>query len=172
MIRIAQSLILACVVLVSGCPTSEPPPVVCPTGAGDPVPACGIAGAELVVEATVSAWANKSEVVDLTGFPETVVTPVALQVKRSLKGGASGRLDVLLIGCVSGDGASIQGPLQTAAGKSEGYFFIMAADGYPVVVNQGFFRRDGTLLKNPGVAVDGITEAEFTQQTRCGDAGL
>ncbi len=158
--------------LHAGCSTSSPPPVVCPQGVGDAVPMCSFAGAEVVVEATVEAWSNTSRVVDLAGFPDTVVTPVSLDITRVLKGPLSGTLSALLVGCVSGDGTSIQGPLQTAAGKSSGYFFIIEADGYAVVVNQGFFRRDGNLLKNPGVAVEGITESEFTSQLQCGDAGL
>ena len=159
-------------ILLAGCKTSDPPEVVCPKTAGDPIGMCEIAAAPLVVEATIDQWSNQSRVLDLTGFPDTVLTPVALQVKRSLKGSASGRLDVLFVGCVSGDGASIQGPLQTSAGKSEGYFFITAADGYAVVWPQGFFRRDGVLLKNAGAASDGITEAEFFTQMHCTDAGL
>ena len=164
--------LVAVLVLAAGCKTSDPPEVVCPQGAGDPVPMCGIAGAELVVEATVEAWAGESKVLDLTGFPDTVVTPVALQVSRSLKGSASGRLDVLFVGCIGDEGSSVQGPLQTAAGKSEGYFFVMAADGYAVVVPQGFFRREGGLLKNAGEASEGITEAELFERARCDDAGL
>lgn len=158
--------------LLAGCSTSSPPEVVCPKGVGDAVSMCSLAGAEVVVEAAVEAWANQSRVVDLEGFPDTVVTPVSLDIKRVLKGPLSGKLSALFVGCISGDGTSIQGPLQTAAGKSEGYFFIVEADGYAVVVNQGFFRRDGSLLKNPGVAAEGITETEFSSRLHCGDAGL
>jgi hypothetical protein len=139
---------------------------------GDPVSMCSLAGADVVVEATIEAWSNTSRVVDLAGFPDTVATPVQLDIKRVLKGPLKGKVSVLFVGCVSGDGTSIQGPLQTAAGKSEGYFFIVEADDYAVVLNQGFFRRDGSLLKNAGVASEGITESEFTTQLHCGDAGL
>ena len=158
--------------LLAGCPSGTLPEVVCPKGVGDSIAMCSMAGADVVVEATVEAWSNTSRVVDLTGFPDTVATPVSLNITRVLKGPLKGKVAALLIGCVSGDGTSVQGPLQTAAGKSEGYFFIVEADDYAVIVNQGFFRRDGSLLKNPGVASEGMTETEFMNQLHCGDAGL
>jgi len=167
-VKIPLPLLLAS--LLVGCSTCAPPDVVCPTGVGNAVSMCSIAASDLVVEATVEAWASQSRVLDLEGYPDTVFTPVALRISRALKGSASGRLDVLMVGCVSGDGSSIQGPLQTVAGKSEGYFFIVPADGYNIVVNQGFFRREDGLLKNAGVASEGITESEFATQTACGDS--
>ncbi|MBI5548555.1 MAG: hypothetical protein HY901_32125 [Deltaproteobacteria bacterium] len=156
----------------AGCSTSEPLPVVCPESAGDPVGACEIAGAPLVIDATVEAWASSSRVLDLEGYPDTVFTPVALHVDRVLKGAAVGRQDVLLVGCVGADGASIQGALETSSGKSSGLFFISSAGGYNVVVPQGFFRKEAGLLKNPGFAAEGLVESELVQKMLCADAGL
>ncbi|MGC4123083.1 MAG: hypothetical protein QM765_52650 [Myxococcales bacterium] len=171
MTRRPAPILLVLFLQLAGCSTS-PPEVVCPKGVGNAVDMCSFAGATAVVEATVEAWANTSRVVDLAGFPDTVVTPISLNITKTLKGPLSGKLSALLVGCVSGDGSSIQGPLQTAEGKSSGYFFIVEADDYAVVVNQGFFRRDGNLLKNPGVASEGLTETDFRNRLHCGDAGL
>ena len=126
---------------------------------------CALNRSPLIVEATVEAWASSSSrVLDLTGYTDVVFTPVALDVTRSRRGGASGRLDVLFVGCIGTDGSSIQGALQTDGGKSSGLFFVVPADGYDVVVPQGFFRRDGDLLKNAGVAADGLSQDEFDKQ--------
>lgn len=172
-----RTLLLALATLAfSGCKTSDPPPVECPTSAGDPVALCSIAKADLVVEAAVQAWTSEgSRVLDLEGFPDTVMTPAALDVKRVLRGTAfPGRLDVMIVGCIAKDGTSVQGPLQVGESKSEGYFYVVRADGYNVLVPQGFFRREAGLLKNAGEAAEGIPEADFFGKMSCGaaDAGL
>lgn len=155
--RLALLALLASV----GCHTSEPPEVYCPAPLDEPVSWCSLNQAPLIVEATVEPWAKEARVLDLEGFPDTVFTPAPLRVKRSLRGGASGRLDVLVSGCIGEDGSSIEGPL-----TSSGIFLIVPADGYAVLKPHGFFRWDGELLKNPGVAKDGITEAELLEQLR------
>jgi len=156
---------LACLLALSACQTNPPPVVVCPTTPGDPVDFCTLDQAPMLVEATVAQWTTSgSRVLDLTGFHDTVFTPVALQILSSPRGSASGRLDVLMRGCIDQDGNTIDGPLQTAAGLSSGWFFIVGSDGYDVVAPQGFFRRDGTLLRNSGVDAQGINEADFQTQ--------
>jgi hypothetical protein len=159
-----RSPVLASLLLLAACKTAAPPDVVCPTSAGDPVAYCDLNHAVLIVDATVQEWSGTSHVLDLTGYPDVVFTSVALQVNSAKRGGASGRLDVLMVGCIGSDGTSVQGPLQTSSGKSSGLFFIVPADGYDVVMPQGFFVRDGDLLKNAGIAAAGISEADLDNE--------
>jgi hypothetical protein len=111
---------------------------------------CSFAGAEVVVEATVEAGPTPPAS-STSPASRTPWSPGLARHHPRAQGAALGEAERALVGCVSGDGTSIQGPLQTAPASPTGYFFIIEADGYAVVVNQGFFRRDGNLLKNPGV---------------------
>jgi len=137
-------------------------------------------GEDVVVEGAVEAWGQTPRVLNLTGFGDTVVTPGAIDIHQVVRGGVSttARLDVLFVGCIGSNGESIQGPLETSAGKSEGYFFIRDEGDYFVVVPQGFFRLENGLLTNPGIASGGITESELFNRVGtcagyrvCGDAG-
>ena len=165
-IRSASARLLAATALLaahSGCKTAPPPDVVCPTTAGDPIDFCTINQAPLLVKATVQQWTSGgTRVLDLTGFTDTAFTPVALVVAQSPRGSASGRLDVLMRGCIDATGTSIDGPLKTESGLSTGWFFITPEDGYDVVEPQGFYWFGGDLLHNSGIdATVGISESEL-----------
>jgi len=168
-----------------GCKTSPPLPVVCPTSPGDPATFCALNQAPYVVRATVSAFGTSTRVLDLTGFHDIPFTPASLQIDSLpgtlSRGDLTGRIDILIRGCIDKDGNTIDGPLQTDAGKASGYFFIVPADGYAVVIPQGYFRLQGGLLYNSGLAAQGMAESEVRSQLaqaqtdpacRAADAGL
>jgi hypothetical protein len=162
------ALLVAASVALAACKTSPPLEVVCPTSAGDPVSWCTLNQAPYVVKATVAAWGTSTRVLDLTGFHDIPFTPVSLEIDAVAgplsRGNLTGRLDVLMRGCIDEAGTTIDGPLSTEAGKAHGYFFIAEADGYAVVLPQGYFRFEGSQLLNSGAALQGMTEAEVRSQ--------
>lgn len=161
MIRRLAPLVL---LFSAACPAcQEPPEPSCPATPGDVISFCEIAQAELIVEATVVDFSTTARVLNIEAFPDVTFTPAAIQIDHALRGTRSGRLDVLIPGCITGAGESLVGPLDVNGVRSTGYFFIVAADGYAVVKAQGFFRRDGDLLRNTGVAKDGLTESALKE---------
>lgn len=157
-------ILAPCVFLLSAaCPSCQDPPAPeCPSDPGPVIPLCEIVKAEMIIEGSVSNFSTSSRVLSIEGFPlETTFTPAAVAVRHALRGEATGRLDVLVPGCIDAAGESMVGPMLKDGDPADGFFFIKAADGYAVLVPQGFFRREGALLRNRGEAEKGLTESEL-----------
>ena len=159
-------LVVAATMTLSGCKCGPPPEVVCPTSAGDPVEWCTLNQASFILKATVTNYGTGSatRVMDLTGFHDIPFTPVRLHIDpvpgQLSRGSVDDPLDVLVRGCIDQGGNSIDGPLAADGGMESGYFFVVPADGYAVVVPQGYFHLEGGRLYNSGLAADGMTEGE------------